>query len=84
MAELINLLGPSGLFYGNAGFLLLLAVITSYRISHTVDVPVAEQEHFVPTMPEASPVLTEIDPRNEEFHQIHEVERPEEDIRQAG
>ena len=84
MAELINLLGPSGLFYGNAGFLLLLAVITSYRISHTVDVPVADQEHFVPTMPEASPVLTEIDPRNEEFHQIHEVERPEEDIRQAG
>jgi len=84
MAELINLLGPSGLFYGNAGFLLLLAVITSYRISHTVDVPVAEQEHFVPTMPEASPVLTEIDPRNEEFHQIHEVERPEEDIRRAG
>lgn len=84
MAELINLLGPSGLFYGNAGFLLLLAVITSYRISHTVDVPVADQEHFVPTMPEASPVLTEIDPRNEEFHQIHEVERPEEDMRQAG
>ncbi|KXS53765.1 MAG: MFS transporter [Marinobacter sp. T13-3] len=84
MAELINLLGPSGLFYGNAGFLLLLAVITSYRISHTVDVPVAEQEHFVPTMPEASPVLTEIDPRNEEFHQIHEVERPEEDMRQVG
>ena len=84
MAELINLLGPSGLFYGNAGFLLLLAVITSYRISHTVDVPVAEQEHFVPTMPEASAVLTEIDPRNEEFHQIHEVERPEEDMRQAG
>jgi len=84
MAELINLLGPSGLFYGNAGFLLLLAVITSYRISHTADVPVAEQEHFVPTMPEASPVLTEIDPRNEEFHQIHEVERPEEDIRRAG
>ncbi|XKH02280.1 MFS transporter [Marinobacter nauticus] len=84
MAELINLLGPSGLFYGNAGFLLLLAVITSYRISHTADVPVAEQEHFVPTMPEASSVLTEIDPRNEEFHQIHEVERPEEDVRQAG
>jgi MFS family permease len=84
MAELINLLGPSGLFYGNAGFLLLLAVITSYRISHTADVPVAEQEHFVPTMPEASAVLTEIDPRNEEFHQIHEVERPEEDMRQAG
>ncbi|MEC9082451.1 MAG: MFS transporter, partial [Pseudomonadota bacterium] len=37
MAELISLLGPAGLFYGNAGFLLVLAVITSYRISHTED-----------------------------------------------
>jgi MFS family permease len=67
MAELINLLGPSGLFIGNAGFLLVLAVITSYRISHTDDVAVADQEDFVPAMPETSPVLTEMDPRNEEF-----------------
>ncbi|MEC7433209.1 MAG: MFS transporter, partial [Pseudomonadota bacterium] len=52
MAKLISLLGPAGLFYGNAGFLLVLAVITSYRISHTEDVPVDEQEHFVPAMPE--------------------------------
>jgi len=84
MAELINLLGPSGLFYGNAGFLVLLAVITSYRITHTEDVPVAEQEHFVPAMPEASPVLSEIDPRNEEFHESPEVEEMQEEIRQAS
>ncbi|MBW0148205.1 MFS transporter [Marinobacter arenosus] len=74
MAELINLLGPSGLFYGNAGFLLVLAVITSYRISHTEDVPVRDQEHYVPAMPETSPVLTELDPRNVEFHESPEVE----------
>jgi MFS family permease len=84
MAELINLLGPAGLFYGNAGFLLLLAVITSYRISHTDDVPVEEQEHFVPTMPEASPVLAEMDPRNTEFHESAEVEEMQEELRQAG
>ncbi|MET4026439.1 MFS family permease [Marinobacter sp. MBR-99] len=84
MAELINLLGPAGLFYGNAGFLLLLAVITSYRISHTDDVPVEEQEHFVPTMPEASPVLAEMDPRNTEFHESVEVEEMQEELRQAG
>ncbi len=84
MAELINLLGPAGLFYGNAGFLVLLAVITSYRITHTEDVPVEEQEHFVPAMPEASAVLSEIDPRNEEFHESPEVEEMQEEVRQAS
>ncbi|MFO7527895.1 MAG: MFS transporter [Marinobacter sp.] len=86
MAELIGLLGPRGLFLGNAGFLVLLALITSYRISHTEDVPVAEQEHFVPAMPETSPVLTELDPRNEEFHESPEVEqmKENEERRQAG
>ena len=68
MAELMGALGPSGLFWGSAGFLVLLAIATSYRISHTPDVPVADQEHFVATMPEASSVLAEIDPRNEDFH----------------
>jgi len=84
MAELINVLGPAGLFYGNAGFLLLLAAITSYRISHTDDVPVEEQEHFVPAMPEASVVLAELDPRNTEFHESPEVEEMQEELRQAG
>tara|TARA_Y100000052_G_scaffold10213_1_gene10096 strand:- start:1008 stop:1553 length:546 start_codon:yes stop_codon:yes gene_type:complete len=84
MAKLISLLGPAGLFYGNAGFLLVLAVITSYRISHTEDVPVDEQEHFVPAMPETSPVLTEMDPRNTEFHESPEVEEMQEELRQAG
>lgn len=85
MAELINLLGPSGLFFGNVGFLLLLAVITSYRISHTEDVPVQDQEHYVPAMPETSPVLTELDPRNEAFHESPEVEQMhEQEQRQAS
>ncbi|AMQ89045.1 MFS transporter [Marinobacter sp. LQ44] len=84
MAELINIMGPSGLFYGNAGFLVLLAVVTSYRISHTDDVPVEKQEHFVPAMPEASPVLSELDPRNTEFHESPEVEQMQEELRQAG
>ncbi|KAA1174234.1 MFS transporter [Marinobacter salinexigens] len=84
MAQLIDLLGPSGLFFGNAGFLLVLAVITSYRISHTEDVPVEEQEHFIPAMPETSPVLTEMDPRNEEFSESPEVEEAYEEQRQAS
>ena len=83
MAELIHLQGPSGLFYGNAGFLILLAVITRYRIIQTDDVPVGEQEHFVPAMPEASAVLSEIDPRNEEFCESPEAEAMQEEMRQA-
>ena len=67
MAKLMSLLGPSGLFWGNAGFLVMLASVTSYRITHTKDVPVADQEHFVAAMPEMSVALMEIDPRNEEF-----------------
>ncbi len=69
MGQMIAVLGPSGLFTGSAGFLVVLALITRYRISHTVDVPVEEQEHFVSAMPEASPVIAEIDPRNEEFEE---------------
>lgn len=85
MAELVSQLGPRGLFLGNAGFLLVLAVVTSYRISHTDDVAVADQEHFVPAMPESSVVLTELDPRNESFHESPEVvEMKEEELRQVG
>lgn len=68
MAKLISVLGPSGLFIGGAGFLLMLAAVTGYRIRSTYDVPVAQQEHFVAAMPEASVVMAEMDPRNEEFH----------------
>lgn len=85
MAELVTVFGPQGLFFGNAGFLAVLAVMTSYRITHTDDVPVAEQEHFIPAMPETSVVLTEMDPRNEEFQEAPEVvEMQEDELRHTG
>ena len=85
MAKLIALLGPKGLFLGNTGFLMLLALATSYRISHTADVAVADQEHYVPTMPETSVVLTELDPRNTEFHEHAEPgDTAGEGLRQAS
>lgn len=68
MGELIGMVGPMGLFLGSAGFLGLLALVTAYYIITTEDIPVDEQEHFVTTMPEAMPVLAEMDPRNEDFH----------------
>ncbi len=74
MAELVAEFGPHALFSGSAVFLVLLAISTRYRIAHTEDVPVADQEHFVPAMPESSVVLTEIDPRNEEFQPSSEAE----------
>ncbi|GJL73240.1 MAG: MFS transporter [Nitrosomonas sp.] len=79
MAELINLLGPKGLFLGNAGFLLLLAAITGYHINQSEDVPVEEQEHFVSTIPEVSPVLAKLDPRNDQFHASPEAIEMEEE-----
>jgi len=82
MAELINLIGPSGMFIGNAGFLLVLALITGFRISYTEDVAVEDQEDFVPAMPEASPVLAELDPRNEEFSESPEVEAMQDEQRE--
>jgi len=73
MSQLVALIGPEGLFMGSAGFLVLLAVTTRYRIASTDDIAVADQEHFIAAMPESSLVLAEIDPRNEEFQALHEV-----------
>ncbi|HEV8078507.1 MAG TPA: MFS transporter [Marinobacter sp.] len=73
LSKLIELLGPQGLFYGYAAALIVLAAATSYRITHTEDIPVEDQEHFVPAMPETSMVLTEMDPRNLEFTESPEV-----------
>ncbi|WP_309044095.1 MFS transporter [Marinobacter sediminicola] len=85
MAELINLLGPKGLFLGNAGFLLVLAIVTSLRITYTEDVAVEDQEDYVPAMPETSSVLTELDPRNTEFCESPEAEEMnEESLRHTG
>lgn len=67
-SNMMELLGPGGLFIGNAGVLVLLALLTWYRIGHSEDVPVEEQIHFVPTSAETSGVISELDPRNEEFH----------------
>jgi MFS family permease len=74
LSKLIQLLGPEGLFYGYAAALVVLAGATSYRITHTEDIAVEDQEHFVPAMPETSTVLAEMDPRNVEFSDSSEVE----------
>ena len=72
LSKIMDLFGPQGMFYGNAVVLIVLAAATSYRITHTEDVPVEDQEDYVSAMPESSLVLAEIDPRNVEF-----IESPE-------
>ncbi|WP_144821045.1 MFS transporter [Marinobacter piscensis] len=72
MAELISLVGPEGLFMGSAGFLIILAIVTSLRINYTDDIAVEDQEHYVPAMPDSSAVLAELDPRNTEFQESPE------------
>jgi len=73
LSKLIDLLGPQALFFGNAAVLVVLAAATSYRITHTDDIAVEDQEQFVPAMPDASAVLTEMDPRNVEFNNSPEA-----------
>lgn len=66
-ANILQWLGPPGLFLGDTLVLALLAGLTLYRIHSTPDVPVAAQEEFVTSLPEGTPVLTEMDPRNSGF-----------------
>lgn len=69
-ALLIDLIGPSGLFVGNALVMLAVALVTRYRITHhEASVSVEEQEHFVTALPDTTSVLAEIDPRNEAFNE---------------
>ena len=75
----MELVGPKGLFFGTALILMLVALITRYRITHHASaVSVEEQEHFVTTLPDSTHVLVEIDPRNEEFTENPELTEEEE------
>lgn len=66
-AGFMQVLGPAGLFVGNAVFLAALAAYVRYRIKRTPDIPVEQQEVFYTTSPEAAVGLVELDPRNREF-----------------
>ncbi len=73
LSKLIELFGPHAMFYGNAVVLVVLAAATSYRITYTDDVPVEDQEHYIPAMPETSVIMVEMDPRNPEFTESPEA-----------
>lgn len=74
-AALIDLRGANGMFLGNTTILACLFGYTWYRLGRGQTVPVAQQEHYIPVNPSASPIINEIDPRNEDF-----VEMPRDEI----
>src|SRR5690606_14488348 len=69
-STLIASFGPSGLFISIGSCLLLLSAYTYWYIQNSRRIPIEAQETFVTTMPATTPVLAELDPRNEEFVEI--------------
>lgn len=74
-AGLIDWTGAKGMFLANLMILIVLFVYTWYRLGRGKVVPVDQQEHYVPVNPSATPVITELDPRNPDFN-----EAPQEDM----
>lgn len=70
-AVVMNWFGPAGLFLFAAAILSLL-ILAALRFLRTADeIPVAEQEHCVTVAPVSTLVLTELDPRNQDFAPSH-------------
>ncbi|NHI01354.1 MFS transporter [Oceanimonas sp. MB9] len=60
-------LGPQGLYLGCGGVALLLSGYTLWWQWRTPAVPVAEQAAYIATPADTPGVITELDPRNDEF-----------------
>jgi MFS family permease len=76
----MQLLGPSTLFLLMAIILAVSAAAIQFFFHAGDKVPLAEQGDFVTISPVSTPVLTEIDPRNEEFEQHHPGEPADWDL----
>jgi len=72
----MTLLGPAGLFYFVGGALAMLVLLSIHSFMTEKAPPVSEQTHCIGIAPVSTPVLMELDPRNEEFK---EVPMPEEE-----
>jgi MFS family permease len=79
-AFLMGLFGAPALFVFIALCLLLGAAAVQYRFRAADTVPLAEQGDYAPVVPVSSPVIVELDPRNEEFEAHHGGEPAEWDI----
>jgi MFS family permease len=79
----ITLLGPAGLFYFTSGALVVLTVLAVPSLVRQPPPPLVEQTHCVGVAPVSTPVLLEIDPRNEDFQPLETADEAGE-LEQAG
>jgi hypothetical protein len=79
-AWLMGMLGAPALFVFIAACLLLGAAAVQYRFRADDLVPLDEQGDYAPVVPMSSPVIVELDPRNEEFEEHHPGEPADWDI----
>lgn len=68
-SSLIEVFSGIGMYMGNTVLLVLLCGYTQYRLGKGYTVDVEDQEPFVPLMPEASSVINELNPLNENFEE---------------
>jgi len=70
--------GPDALFLFIAACLVLLAAFGLFRSQTTPDVPLEDQGSYVAMQVPATPVMSELDPRNEQFEAVAQAVQPPE------
>lgn len=75
---LMEFVGASGMYIGNTALLLILAAYTKHRLGMGLTVSVENQEHFVVTAPNGSPVINDLNPLNDQFEEtpLEEIQEP--------
>ena len=76
---LMEMVGASGMYIGNTVLLLMLAAYTRHRLGMGLTIPVEDQENFVVTVPSVSPVISDLNPLNDQFEEV-----PLEDIQEPS
>lgn len=66
-SSMMTWFGAQGLYYGCAGIALLLGSYTLFWRQGAQMIEVADQAQYIPSPVETAGVITELDPRNEEF-----------------
>ncbi|MCC1497109.1 MFS transporter [Alcanivorax sp. 1008] len=79
-AWLMGVFGAAALFVFISVCLLVGALAVQYRFRAADMVPLGEQGDYAPVVPVSSPVIVELDPRNEEFEPHHPGEPADWDI----
>jgi MFS family permease len=76
--------GPEGLFLFSALALTMLLPLGLRPLARQQAAPLAEQTHAVAVAPVTTPVIMELDPRNEDFTEVPPEPPPAESAEEAG